>query len=239
MNIKITKQLQLMLIASPQLMRDAELLKQAIKGTFGVDILGLKYPGVNINITDLAAVVNEAVLEQYFSKVWQPQTKKYKYSGLSIIDEVNALKPKNVLDLGCGYNEFKGKIDNLVGVDPYNDKADIKSTILDFPGLGGAIRGSVFDVTICLGSINFGSVDKVYAELEHAVKLTKTNGLLYFRVNPGEQHTAPEAKWIEFFEWSNEFIINSLGPLNCSLLELRQEYADRGSRYYFVLRVDK
>ena len=39
MNIKITKQLQLMLIASPQLMRDAELLKQAIKGTFGVEIL--------------------------------------------------------------------------------------------------------------------------------------------------------------------------------------------------------
>ena len=232
MNIKITKQLQLMLIASPQLMRDAELLKQAIKGTFGVEILGLKYPGVNINITDLAAVVNEAVLEQYFSKVWQPQTKKYKYSGLSIIDEVNALKPNNVLDLGCGYNEFKGKIDNLVGVDPYNDKADIKSTILDF----GLDRSSKFNVTICLGSINFGSVDKVYAELEHAVNLTTPGGLLYFRANPGEQHTAPEAKWIEFFEWSTEFIINSLGPLNCSLLELRQEIADRGSRYYFVLR---
>jgi len=232
MNSKIVKQLGVMFRASPQLMRDAPLLKQAIKGTFGVEILGIKLPGINVNITDLAAVINEAVLEQYFSKVWQPQTKKYKYSGLSIIDEVNALKPNNVLDLGCGYNEFKGKIDNLVGVDPYNDKADIKSTILDF----GLDRSSKFNVTICLGSINFGSVDKVYAELEHAVKLTTPGGLLYFRVNPGEQHTAPEAKWIEFFEWSTEFIINSLGPLNCSLLELRQEYTDRGSRYYFVLR---
>ena len=232
MNSKIVKQLGVMFRASPQLMRDAPLLKQAIKGTFGVEILGIKLPGINVNITDLAAVINEAVLEQYFSKVWQPQTKKYKYSGLSIIDEVNALKPNNVLDLGCGYNEFKGKIDNLVGVDPYNDKADIKSTILDF----GLDRSSKFNVTICLGSINFGSVDKVYAELEHAVNLTTPGGLLYFRANPGEQHTAPEAKWIEFFEWSTEFIINSLGPLNCSLLELRQEYTDRGSRYYFVLR---
>ena len=230
MNSKIVKQLGVMFRASPQLMRNAPLLKQAIKGTFGVEILGIKLPGVNVNITDLAAVINEAVLEQYFSKVWQPQTKKYKYSGLSIIDEVNSRKPKHVLDLGCGYNEFKGKIDNLIGVDPYNDKADIKSTILDYTSK------ELFDVTICLGSINFGGVDKVFTELEHAVNLTTPGGLLYFRVNPGEQHTAPEAKWIEFFEWSTEFIINSLGPLNCSLLELRQEIADRGSRYYFVLR---
>ena len=230
MNSKIVKQLGVMFRASPQLMRDAPLLKQAIKGTFGVEILGIKLPGINVNITDLAAVINEAVLEQYFSKVWQPQTKKYKYSGLSIIDEVNALKPSNVLDLGCGYNEFKGKIDNLIGVDPYNDKADIKSTILDYTSK------ELFNVTICLGSINFGGVDKVFTELEQAVNLTTPGGLLYFRVNPGEQHTATEAKWIEFFEWSTEFIINSLGPLNCSLLELRQEIADRGSRYYFVLR---
>jgi len=230
MNSKIVKQLGVMFRASPQLMRDAPLLKQAIKGTFGVEILGIKLPGINVNITDLAAVINEAVLEQYFSKVWQPQTKKYKYSGLSIIDEVNALKPSNVLDLGCGYNEFKGKIDNLIGVDPYNDKADIKSTILDYTSK------ELFNVTICLGSINFGGVDKVFTELEQAVNLTTPGGLLYFRVNPGEQHTATEAKWIEFFEWSTEFIINSLGPLNCSLLELRQEYTDRGSRYYFVLR---
>ena len=233
MNSKIVNQLNKMLMSSPQLMRDSALLKQAIKGTFGVEILGIKLLGINISISDLSAVINEAVLEQYFSKVWQPQTKKYKYSGLSIIDEVNALNPARVLDLGCGYNEFKGKIDNLIGVDPYNDKADIKSTVLDYTSK------ELFNVTICLGSINFGGVDKVFSELSHAVNLTTPDGLLYFRVNPGEQHTAPEAKWIEFFEWSTEFIINSLGPLNCSLLELRHEIADRGSRYYFVLRKDK
>lgn len=95
------------------------------------------------------------------------------------------------------------------------------------------------DVLICLGSINFGSVDKIYNELEHAVKLTKKDGLLYFRANPGTQHTAPEATWIEFFGWTSEFIINSAEKLGCSILELRQEMGERGSRYYFVFKKDK
>ena len=35
------------------------------------------------------------------------------------------MNPDNVVDIGCGFNEFKGKITNLIGIDPYNDKADI------------------------------------------------------------------------------------------------------------------
>ena len=211
---------------SPQLMRDDALLKQAINGTFSVDIKNVYF----ISIAELTNLIDYAVLEKYFSKVWQPQTKKYKYSGLSIIDEINKLNPRRVLDLGCGYNEFKGKISNLIGVDPYNSKADIQSSILDYRSK------ELFDITICLGSINFGSVDKVYDELEHAINLTAPGGLLYFRANPGKQHSAPEAKWIDFFNWTTEFIINSASQQNCSILDLRQEDGERGSRYYFVLR---
>jgi hypothetical protein len=225
-NSKIAEQLNVMFRVSPQLMRDDALLKQAINGTFGVDIKNVYF----ISIAELTNLIDYAVLEKYFSKVWQPQTKKYKYSGLSIIDEINKLNPRRVLDLGCGYNEFKGKISNLIGVDPYNTKADIKSSILDYT------NKELFDITICLGSINFGSVDKIYSELEHAVKLTAPNGLLYFRANPGTQHTATAAKWIEFFNWSSQFIINSASNLNCKIVDLRQEDGDRGSRYYFVLR---
>jgi hypothetical protein len=225
MNKKILEQLSIMFQASPQLMRNNDLLAKAISGTFGVE--------VNPEFTDIIALadkIHHAVLEQYFSTVWQPHTKKYKYSGLSIVDEVNGLNPSNVLDLGCGYNEFKGKINNLVGVDPYNKKADITSNILDHVGQ------QPYDVVICLGSVNFGSVDKIYNELEHAVKITKPGGLLYFRANPGRQHEAMEAKWIEFFNWNSEFIINSAGQLTCSIMDLRQEMGERGSRYYFVLK---
>ena len=218
-------------MASPHLMRDNELLSKAINGTFGISIKTNDLYHKDIN--DLAEIIDYAVLKNYFSKVWQPRTKKYKYSGLSIIDEVNKLSPRSVLDLGCGYNEFSGKISNLIGVDPYNTKADVQSSILEYRSV------DPFDVVICLGSINFGSVDKVYSELEHAVNLTTQGGLLYFRANPGTQHKAPEAKWIEFFNWNSQFIINSASILNCSIVDLRQEDGERGSRYYFVLRKDK
>jgi len=226
MNSKILNRLCTMFQSSPQLIEDSNLLQQAINGTFGVDIKDTNFT----NVKDLTELIHYHVLKKYFTTTWQPITKKYKYSGLSIVDEVNNLKPLKVLDLGCGYNEFKGKINNLVGVDPYNEKADINSSILEYKS------AEQYDVTICLGSINFGTVDKIYAELKNAVSLTKPNGLLYFRVNPGEQHKAPEAQWIEFFNWTNEFIINSASVLNCSILTLEQEVSDRGVRYYFVLR---
>lgn len=226
MNSKIIQQLQVMFTASPQLMRDSDLLRKAINGTFGVDI---NISSFN-NLANLTEIIDHEVLKNYFSKVWQPQTKKYKYSGLAIIDEVNNLQPKKVLDLGCGYNEFKGKINNLIGIDPYNERADVQVGILDYNAQNN------FDVIICLGSINFGTVDKIYTELEHAVSLTKQNGLLYFRANPGTQHEAPEAKWIDFFEWTSEFIINSADRLGCELVTLNQDMGERGSRYYFILK---
>ena len=90
---------------------------------------------------------------------------KYKYSGPALIDEINNLKPRRVLDIGCGYHEFKGKIDNIVGIDPYNSAADYEVKLLDYNPT------EKFDATLALGSINFGSTDKIFAELEHAVKL--------------------------------------------------------------------
>ena len=224
MNSKIVKELNNLFMASPQLMRDNELLSKAINGTFGISIKVNDLYHKDIN--DLAEIIDYAVLKNYFSKVWQPRTKKYKYSGLTIVDEVNALNPRSVLDLGCGYNEFKGKISNLTGVDPYNTKADVQSSILDYRSQ------ELFDVIICLGSINFGTVDKVYNELEHAVNLTAPGGLLYFRANPGKQHEAPEAKWIDFFNWTPEFIINLARELNLILVTIKKD----ANRLYFVLK---
>ncbi len=119
MNTKIFSKLNQMVKDSPQLLLDVNALRQAISGEFCIDINPVN------GIVELTNLIDEAVMENYFAKVWQPETKKYKYSGLSIIDEVNALTPDNVLDVGCGFNEFKGKIQNLTGIDPYNKRADI------------------------------------------------------------------------------------------------------------------
>jgi len=223
MNLKILNRLEQLLHETPQVLMNKQKLKYAIQSVFNISITDLNYN----NLGELVDRIDHAVLENYFGKVWQPQTKKFKYSGLSLIDEINNLEPKNVLDLGCGYNEFKGTIQNLTGVDPYNKNADICSSILDFT------PNTLFDVVICLGSINFGSTEKILAEISKAVDLTNKGGLLYFRVNPGHKHAAPESEWISFYNWTPSFIINVADLLNVDILDLRN---DSNDRIYFVLK---
>lgn len=223
MNFKIIQKLDELLKHNPNLMTDMHSMCQVINGTFNIELTDID----NNSIAELANTVDEAVLEKYFTKVWQAQTKKYKYSGLSIIDEINDMRPRSVIDIGCGYNEFKGKIDNLVGIDPWNPRADLQSTV---EHLDSDIK---YDVAICLGSINFGSTDKIVKEMTAVVDVVTDGGLLYFRVNPGEQHDAPEAKWIQFYKWDPTFISNIAKHLNCKLVMLRQ---DTGNRYFFVLK---
>ena len=84
------------------------------------------------------------------------------------------LLPNNtrVLDVGCGYNEFKGKINNLIGIDPYNNKADLEVGTLQFR------TDQKFDVILCLGSVNFGSRDKIIAEVGRCVDLLAEGGTM-------------------------------------------------------------
>lgn len=221
MNTKIFNKLQEIIKQSPQVMIDKQALKVAVHGTFGVNIESKNYN----SIVELSYAIDNAVMETYFSTVWQPQTKKYKYSGLSIVNEVNALKPRSVVDLGCGYNEFSGKIDNLVGVDAYNQKADIQSTITNYK------PQEKHDVAICLGSVNFGSADSIFFELAHIVSsIVNPGGLVFFRGNPGKMHEAPEARWIDFFEWTPEFIVNTARVLGCTPIIC----APDDDRLYFV-----
>jgi len=223
MNLKILNELDRILKNNPNLKSNKHAYCQVVNGVFDIELNQID----DIEIHALAEQIDRAVLSNYFSKVWQPETKKFKYSGLAIIDEVNAMNPDNVIDIGCGYNEFKGKIQNLTGIDPYNDRADISVHTLDY-------KADVeYDVAICLGSINFGSSDKILGELENVVSMVRSGGFLYFRVNPGIQHDKPEAKWINFYDWDPIFISNAAEYLKCDVLTLRQ---DDNDRFYFVLR---
>ena len=223
MNIKIATELDRLFHNSPWLLYNEDKLKHAIQSTFRITLEDMSYN----HIGELIDKIDNQVLYNYFSKVWQPQTKKFKYSGLKLIDEINFLKPDNVIDLGCGYNEFKGKIKNIIGLDPYNPKADICSTILNFK------TTEKYDIALCLGSINLGSTDKIVAEVAKAVEITNPNGLLYFRVNPGHSHEAVESNWISFYNWTPNFIINIATLLNVTILDLRN---DSNNRIYFVLK---
>lgn len=174
-----------------------------------------------------ADIIDDACLNNYFSKYWQNDMKKWKYSGLALIDEVNNLKPRLVLDVGCGYNEFKGRINNIIGIDPYNDNADLQVGTLDYK------TDQKFDVILCLGSVNFGSRDKIIAEVERCTKLLADGGTMFFRVNPGLSHDKPEADWIEFYAWNVPFIIELSEKFNLKILDIRD---DTNSRKYFVYK---
>jgi len=192
-----------------------------IQETFGVTVKRCT------TLEEYTQVIDDACLHNYFSRYWQNDMKKWKYSGLALIDEVNSLKPRAVLDVGCGYNEFKGKINNLTGIDPYNDRADLRVSAMEYK------TDKRFDVILCLGSVNFGNRDKITAEVGRCVNLLAEGGTMFFRVNPGIQHDRPEAKWIEFFAWNVPFIIELAQMFNLEVLDIRD---DTNKRKYFVLR---
>jgi len=199
----------------------AKITDPYIQETFGVSVDRCE------TLEQYTDKIDDACLHKYFSKYWHNDMKKWKYSGLALVDEVNNLKPRAVLDVGCGYNEFKGKIDNLIGIDPYNDKADLKVSTMDYK------TDQKFDVILCLGSVNFGNRDKIIAEVGRCVNLLADGGTMFFRVNPGIQHDRPEAKWIEFFSWNVPFIIELAEIFNLQVLDIRD---DTNSRKYFVYR---
>ena len=207
MNHKILNKLENMIHVSPQLLRNPEKMKQAIQGTFNVTIDDVEYE----NIGQLVDRIDDKVLAHYFAEVWHGEIARFKYSGPALIGEINQLKPRAVLDIGCGYHEFKGKIDNLIGIDPYNNKADIMVKLLDYH------PDEKYDAVMALGSINFGSTDKIFAELEHAVNLCNPGAVLFFRANPGLPHEPDESNWISFYPWDANFIVNCADQLNVDI----------------------
>ena len=81
MNHKILHKLEQVIHTSPQLLRNPATLKQAIQGTFDVELEDVSYH----NIGELVDRIDDKVLARYFGEVWQGHMKKFKYSGLTLI----------------------------------------------------------------------------------------------------------------------------------------------------------
>lgn len=136
-------------------------------------------------------------LNKYFSTIWRSSLPTYKFSGFALINKIKS--DELVLDVGCGFNEFKRHIPKLVGIDPANEYADFTTRIEDF-------RSDIkFDVAFCLGSINFGSEDHILYQIECVINCLKPQARIYWRCNPGLQdHGNKECKQIEFFPWTTD-----------------------------------
>ena len=166
--------------------------------------------------------MKQSDLNNYFSTVWQSNLKQYKYSGWALVEKIQP--GELVLDVGCGFNEFKNKIPNLVGIDPANDLADFKVSIENF-------RNDIkFDVAFCLGSINFGSGANIITQIKCVVNCLKPKSRIYWRCNPGlKDHDNSECNDINFYSWTIEKHIEFADLFGYKLAVARW---DTGNRIY-------
>lgn len=165
--------------------------------------------------------LSERYTHRFFAEIWKPRTNDYDYTGWQLAEEVNRLNPRSVLDVGCGYHPFKGRINNLIGIDPYNDCADYMVDILEYVGS--------HDIIIALGSINFNSKDEIESRFKRCVDMLDVGGRFYLRANPGITHkTGP---YVDIFPWSFEVVKEFADRYNLKLLEFKK---DNNDRLYFV-----
>ena len=168
--------------------------------------------------------LSERYILRFFSEIWKPRTGDYEHTGWELVDEINQLNPERVLDVGCGYHPFKGRINNLIGIDPYNNCADYEVDILDYK-----VKSESHDVILALGSINFNSKDEIEQRFAHCVDLLKKGGKFYLRANPGISHkTGP---YVEIFPWSFEIANEFAERYNLHLDTFKR---DANDRLYFV-----
>jgi len=170
---------------------------------------------------DITHDLSERYIHRFFAEIWKPRTNDYDYTGWQLVDEINALEPRSVLDVGCGYHPFKGRVHNLVGIDPYNNCADYMVDILDYVGS--------HDVVIALGSINFNDRAEIESRFARCVNLLDTGGRFYLRANPGITHrTGP---YVEIFNWTFEVVQEFADRYNLKLETFKK---DANDRLYFV-----
>lgn len=187
--------------------------------------LGLQcdYVGSVLEITN---DLSERYTRRFFSEIWQPRTSEFEHTGWELAEEVNKLNPKNVLDVGCGYHPFKGKMQNLIGIDPYNTAADYEVDILDYK-----VKPESHDVVVALGSINFNSKDEIEKRFSHCINLLAPGGKFFLRANPGVSHkTGP---YVDIFPWSFEIVNEFAEKYNLKLETFKKE---AHQRLYFVYK---
>lgn len=182
--------------------------------------LSCEYIGTLRQIVD---DLSERYILRFFGEIWKPRTGDYEHSGWNLADEINKLNPEKVLDVGCGYHPFKGRIQNLIGIDPYNSLSDYQVDILEYK-----VKEESYDVILALGSINFNSKNEIEERFRHCVYLLKKGGKFYLRANPGIPHKA--GPYVDIFPWSFEVVNEFADKFNLTL----EKYKKDQDRLYFV-----
>lgn len=198
-----------------------EKFKDKVATTFDVD--NINYDG---SIIDLTNDIDTKYSARFWGGIWQPRTEVYQYTGWGIVDRINKANPRAVLDVGCGFNQFKARIPNLIGIDAYNNNADYMVDILDYN-----VPNESYDHIIVFGSINFGDFDDINKRFKKVIDLCMSGGTIYVRANPGHVHK--NGPWIEIYPWDFDTAYKIAQIHNCELSSFKK---DNGDRLYFELK---
>jgi hypothetical protein len=162
--------------------------------------------------------------DRFFREIWKPRTSEYEHTGWHLAEEITKQDPKSVLDVGCGYHPFKGRIPNLIGIDPFNSCADYEVDILEY-----RVRPESHDHIMALGSINFNSREDLEQRFAHCVDLLMPGGRFYLRANPGITHK--NGPYVDIFPWTFEIVKQFEEKYNLRLDLFKK---DANNRLFFV-----
>lgn len=175
-------------------------------------------------VREIVADFDRRYLLRFFGEIWKPRTDSFGHTGWALGEEINKQGFKSVLDVGCGYHPYKGRINNILGIDPFNSAADYQIDILNYN-----VKPESHDCIMALGSINFNSQDEIEARFGHCVNLLTKGGRFYLRANPGLQHaTGP---YVDVFAWNFGFVKELADKFNLTLDTYKE---DAHGRLFFV-----
>jgi cyclopropane fatty-acyl-phospholipid synthase-like methyltransferase len=178
---------------------------------YGVDMTDDSVPQeLTTALINMQYWIDEVLLGKYFANnesaetegtYWTQQLEfDSRQTGKKLQERLESMPDAQVLDIGCGANDFKKLLgDRVYGIDPYHDAADEKVGIMQFKPTRDA-----WDVVLCLGSINFGDEQTIKSQVSRVVNWVKPGGLVFWRCNPGITHDNKHAEWIDFYDWSHE-----------------------------------
>lgn len=147
----------------------------------------------NLSISDAAdSSVIKAAHKLYWDQLWPNKLtvpdslgrrllSDTRYTGTALIESVNCLDPKLVLDIGCGENFYKNKIKNIVGIDLYGKNADISADYFN------GIFDKKADVILALGLLEYGYKSDVEYKLRFIQRNCHENTQIFFRFNLSPQ----------------------------------------------------
>jgi len=193
-----------------------EKFKKCIESEFDIQV------DFNGTIDSIIDQIDASYTNNFFRNggKWYPRTDNFMFTGWNFVDRINALNLGAVLDVGCGYNQFKGKIHNLTGIDKYNTAADFMVDIMEYD-----VKPETYGAAIVFGSLNFVSLDLIKEQMKKVVSLVKRDGMLFIRANAGQTH--PNGKYMNLHYWTFKDAMEIAEYTDCEMLTLKKDSYER------------